>query len=114
MGGPSLSQEEVDKVLNILCAAVDEPVSARPPVGLCGSWFDNNDALQKAMRWFSSYDLAKIIVHRPDMADCFRRNMNEVCWNIVEKELNGLTEEAPWQVFNRFLKAYADAESNKG
>jgi hypothetical protein len=63
------------------------------------------------MRWFSSYDLAKIIVHRPDMADCFRQNLDDDSWRNVEKELNGLTEEAPWQVFNRFLKAYAEVNN---
>jgi hypothetical protein len=76
--------------------------------------FENDIAIQKAMRCFSSYDLAKIIIHNRDMADCFRRNMNDVCWNIVEKELNGLTEEMPEQVFNRFVREYTEAEGNNG
>jgi hypothetical protein len=71
--------------------------------------FENDIAIQKAMRHFSSYDLAKIIIHNREMADCFRRNMNEVCWNRIENELDGLTEEMPEQMFNRFVERYTEA-----
>jgi hypothetical protein len=73
--------------------------------------FENDRAIQKAMRQFSSNALAKIIIHNRDMTDCFQRNMNEICWHFVENELNELTEETPEQVFNRFEREYAKAES---
>jgi hypothetical protein len=38
--------------------------------------------------------------------------MNDACWHIVEKELNGLTEKMPEQVFNRFVKDYSEFNMN--
>jgi hypothetical protein len=72
--------------------------------------FDNDTSIQKAMRHFSSFDLARIITHNRDMADRFRRNMNDVCWNFVEDSLEELTRETPEEAYNRFVKEYAAAE----
>jgi hypothetical protein len=74
--------------------------------------FDDDVAIQKAMRHFSSCALARIIMHKRGMADCFRRNMNNICWHIVENELAELEGETPEHTFNRFVKEYALASKD--
>jgi hypothetical protein len=76
--------------------------------------FDNDAAIQGAMRHFSNCDLAKIIVYKRDTADCFRRNMNDVCWRIVENDLAELEGETPEHTFDRFVKEYAIALGRVG
>jgi hypothetical protein len=76
--------------------------------------FSNDIAVQKAMRSFSSLDLARIIMYNPDMKECFKRNMNDVCWNFVNNFLEELDKESPAEAFCRFVVEYKAEEMNNG
>ena len=41
----------------------------------------------EAMRHFSSRDIAKIILYNPDTAILFYENMNDVCADIIRKNI---------------------------
>jgi hypothetical protein len=73
--------------------------------------FDNDVAVQKAMRHFSSAELAKVVLHDPETKDALKRNMNETCWGIIQEYLDNYEFcETPEETLNRFVKEYRAAE----
>jgi hypothetical protein len=69
--------------------------------------FENDTAIQKAMRYFSSISLAKIVLCYPEMEDVFKRNMNQGCWNVIHEYLADRDFcEAPEKALDRFEKEY--------
>jgi hypothetical protein len=68
---------------------------------------DNDIAIQKAMRWFSSGALAKIILRAPETRDAFKRNMMEASWRPIQGFLDDLEYyDTPEATFKRFVKQY--------
>jgi hypothetical protein len=70
--------------------------------------FENDIVIQKTMRHFSSYELAKIILHDPETREGFKRNMVEGCWKPIQQYLDDREFcETPQQAFERFINEYA-------
>jgi hypothetical protein len=69
--------------------------------------FENDIAIQKAMRRFSSVDLAKVILHALETKDGFKRNMMEASRRLIQGFLDDLEFcETPEATFKRFVKQY--------
>jgi hypothetical protein len=69
--------------------------------------FENDIAVQKAMRRFSSASLAKVILHKRETNNAFKRNMVEGCWAEIQDWLDDEEFcETPESAFERFVKEY--------
>jgi hypothetical protein len=71
--------------------------------------FENDIAIQKAMRWFSTHALAKVILHAPETGDAFERNMMGASWRLIQEFLDDREFcETPQAAFERFVKQYRE------
>jgi hypothetical protein len=71
--------------------------------------FENDVAIQKAMRHFSSADLAKVVLHAQETGDAFKRNMMEASWRPIQEFLDDREFcETPEEAYERFAERYEE------
>jgi hypothetical protein len=76
--------------------------------------FEDDIAIMKAMRNFSSASLAKVVLYDQKTRAVFKRNMVKGCWKPIEEYLNDHDFcETPQQAFERFAKEYKVYEGDK-
>jgi GR25 family glycosyltransferase involved in LPS biosynthesis len=112
--GDRLSAEEVKKYLSLLSASVAASNEFKNPMVLLGFVFEDDVAVKEAFRRFSTSDLAKIILFRPDMRVCIERNLSIESWLLVEQSLLDMKKNPPWQVYSRFVEEYARVKRGAG
>jgi hypothetical protein len=76
--------------------------------------FDDNAAVQIAMRAFYSESLAKVVLYSPETRDALKRNMNKICWSVIQEYLDNFNFcETPEEAFQRFVREYQAAKEAK-